>query len=120
MDGKTIAAQLRKRRENSVEVAAGKTVKFLRPPECDFVSMLTGNGGWAVTGDHVRKYTFGWDGYTEADIIGASGAGDPQPFDVDLFAEMSLDDMAMTMKIAEAILDSIVKHLNAKAAVQGN
>lgn len=129
MDGKQIARQLLERRKKWVEVEAAsgdkpaKRVQFSRPPEADFPSMLSRDGDgsvWQVDGEHVRKYVCGWDGYTEADIIGASGASDAQPFDPELFGVVVSDDVQLTGKIARAILDSVIEHIKSKEAVAGN
>lgn len=123
MDGKTIAAQLRKRREKSVEVASGKHIKFMRPPEGDFPSLVVEKDGaqsWYIGHGTVCKYVTGWDGYTEADILGASGSSDPQPFDAGLFAEIAVDDVSLTLRVGEAILDSVIEHMKSKEAVSGN
>ena len=124
MASKELLAKLKNRRQKSVEVAEGKTVQFMRPPEADFPSLLSftdGKGVWNVTLEHVRKYVTGWKGVTEADLIGASvGSSDEEEFDAELWGEVAADNFEWQQKVAQAILDSVVNHITERDATAKN
>ena len=121
---RAILAALKRRRELTVKLDGGAEIIFVRPPESDMGSMLRVEGEqrqWVVGLDHVRKYVIGWRGVTEAFILGPEiGSSDPAEFSPELWAEFCSDDVALVSKVADAILKSVVDHVNAKADVQGN
>lgn len=115
---------LRRQRERTVKLGEGKKVTFLRPPEVEMSTLLHGDGDtrvWKVDIAEVRKYVCGWEGFTEADILGASvGSSDPIPFDAELWGELVNDNVVWKVKVAEAILESVVDHINKQDAVAKN
>lgn len=108
----------------SVKLDGGKEVRFLRPPESDMGSMLRVDGEqrqWVVGLEHVRKYVTGWNGFTEADLLGASvGSSEEAEFSPELWSEVCGDDLALVSKVAEAILASVVDRVNEQARAEGN
>lgn len=126
MAARALLAALKRGREKTVELAEGKKVTFLRPPESEMGSMLDiqpgeKTGTWAVRIEHVKKYVNGWSGFTEADILGASvGSSDPVEFDRELWEEMCSDNIEWVNKVAAAILNSIVDHLKVQDDVAKN
>lgn len=115
---------LRRQRENTVKLGEGKAVTFLRPPETEMTSMLHGEGEtrtWVVGIAEVRKYVNGWSGFTEADVIGAAvGSSDELPFDSELWGELVSDKIEWMRKVADAILKSVVAHINRQDGVAKN
>jgi hypothetical protein len=102
-------------------------VKYLRPPENDFHSMLTqvdtaeNKAVWNVELSHVRQYVEDWDGFTEADLIGAGvGASDVVPFDRGLFSYWIEDNIEAQRKIGSAILNATVDYLTSREATAKN
>lgn len=124
MDAKQLIAAVRRRRAQELDLGGGKKIIFTRPPEVEMNSILKfkdGKATWLVDVDHVKKYVVGWDGFTEADLLGAAvGAADPVAFDADLWAAYVEDDNDLVSKVASAILEAVVNHINSKAAVSGN
>jgi hypothetical protein len=120
----SLLAQLRKRREKWVDLGEGRRIKFLRPAESDQGMMLKVEGNkatWAVGIDQVREFVVDWDGFTEANILGPEIGGDMTvAFDRELFEEMVKDDVSWVGKVAQAILDSVVEHINSKDATAKN
>lgn len=111
-----LADKLRAQREGRVEVMPGKWVRFLRPPEIDFGRLRGGVGA-----DHVCEYVIGWDGITEADVLGASiGVNDAAPFSPELWAEYVRDRIDVVGKVAQAIADAISLHLEQRGAIAKN
>lgn len=125
MASKQLIDALLRRREQVVKLEEGKSVTIRRPPETQMGDLLTVDAEnkkstWRVGVDDVKKYTVGWDGFTEADILGPSvGGSDPVPWDKDLFAVYIDDNQKYVGKIAQEILDSVVAHVN-KQAELGN
>ena len=130
-----IKALLLKRRANWVtvgEVGEGdakrvQKVKFTRPPESDFHTMLTtvdvesNTARWNVELSHVKKYADDWEGFTEADLIGAGvGASDAVPFDSGLFSYWVEDNVEAQRKIGSAILSATVDYLTSREATAKN
>lgn len=126
MAAKELVARLQKRRERTVDLGGGKSVKFLRPPEADFPSMLKTSPGeklatWSVETEHVRKYVVGWTGFTEATLLGeAIGASDSIDFDSELWAEVVEDNIEWRREVAMAILESVVDHITKREEVAKN
>lgn len=128
MSKEILLAQMRRRREQVVPLGDGKSVTIVRPPETEFGSMLKHvdverkTGTWEVGPEHVRKYTVGWEGFTEADLLGPEiGAGDVKvPFDPEVWDAVAADASDYQRKVADAILKSVVDYLNSKAETSKN
>jgi len=122
-----LLAQMRAQRTRWVELEPGteggqpaKRVQILRPPEAELPDLLTttadGRHTLAVQQRHVEQYTIGWDGITEADLIGPAGSSEPAPFATALWAAVTLDRVAWGRTVAQAILAAIVEHREAVEA----
>lgn len=113
-----LIAALKRRREKWIDVAEGKRVKITRPPETEMGALLKVDGDrklWAVGIEQVQRYVVGWEGYTEADLLGEGvGASDPLPFDAELWRLVCADDVELMTKVADGILNAVVGHLAAK------
>lgn len=124
MSASATVLALRRQREHSVDLGGGKKVTFLRPPEVEMTALLHGDGEsriWKVDIAEVRKYVCGWSGFTEADLLGASvGSSDPLAFDPELWSELVNDNVQWKVKVAEAILASVIDHINRQDAVAKN
>lgn len=119
-----LLAQMRAQRARWVELVPAteggvpaKRVQILRPPEADLPDFLTttpdGKHTLSAEQRHVEKYTIGWDGITEADLIGPAGSSEAAPFAPALWAALTVDRMAWSRVVAQALLDAIVEHRNA-------
>lgn len=124
MSAKVLLAQLRKRRQKTVDLGGGKEVTFLRPAEAEMAGLLTGEGDtrtWNVGVEQVRSLVTGWSGFTEADLLGADiGGSDVVEFDADLWAEVCSDDITWVRQIGDAILQSVVTHITERDAIAKN
>lgn len=116
--------QLRAQRQSWVDLEPGKRVQIMRPPESEigaFLRVENGRKSMMADLDQVVKFTTGWEGITEADLLGASvGASDAVPFDPALWAEVVADRGDWLKAVAQALLDAIVKHFDAKAQAEKN
>jgi hypothetical protein len=120
-----LITQLRAQRQSWVELEPGKQVQIIRPPEVDISAFLGGGagGGRAISVGlaQVCQYVTGWQGVTEADLLGAAvGSSDAVPFDSALWAEVVADRGDWLNTVAQALLAAIVQHFEAKAAVEKN
>lgn len=113
-----LVAKLRRARRITVEVAPGKRVHLLRPQEVEMLGIMRAR---EVTPDDVCRAADGWDGFTEADLLGPElGAADPVPFDRAVFQEWVRDRIDVLGQLATAISDAITAHFERRAAVSGN
>lgn len=107
---------LRKQRLHWVDLGDGLRVQFRRPLEAELPQL---RGGVYV--EQVCSYVQGWEGFTEATILGeAVGASDPVEFSADLWAEYVRDHSEYVKKIARAIADTVEAHIEAKLAAAKN
>jgi len=125
--GAALIDRVRAQRAKWVDVAPGKRVQIVRPPEVQAAerfmrpSAVPGqvllNAGLAEVQDYVR----GWDGITEADIVGSAGASDlPAPFSQQLWAVVVEDHADWMRVVAQGLLDLIVEHQQTKAGIAKN
>lgn len=116
--------QLLSQRKSWVEVAPGKRVQIIRPPESDIGAFIRIDGaGRSMVLDlaHVTQYVCGWDGFTEADLLGSAvGASDVVPFDAALWAVVVTDRADWIQAVAAALIAAIVKHFEQKDTAEKN
>lgn len=81
-DAQRLIASLRNARLSWFEVTPGKRLQIIRPTE---VEMVTGRYRTPV--QILAEQVVGWEGFTEADILGPTiGSDSPAAFDPELFA----------------------------------
>lgn len=125
MNAEAIAALIRAQRTARVEVAPGKVVLVIRPTEFevqrDFIKVAEG-GALSLQADfpEVRKYVTGWEGFTEADLLGAAGASSPAAFSAELWELVSADNVEWVRKVAQHLLEAIAAHQTAKGEAGKN
>ena len=121
-----LIAQIKAQRLSWVELEpaadgrAAKRVQITRPPETampDFV-VRSEDGGYTLKAElrHVEAYTVGWEGITEADLVGPAGSSDPAAFAPGLWSIVVADKLVWLQAVATAILEAIVKHRDALEA----
>jgi hypothetical protein len=116
VDVVSLIAKLRSQRESWVEVAPGKRVRVRRPAEAE---MSDFRGGMTV--DLLCRHVVGWEGVTEADVLGASiGSDEALPFTADLFAEVAKDRLAWFEPIAADLAARIAEHWKTREATAKN
>ena len=116
MDVAALIAKMDEQRARWVDLPDGKRVQFRRPLETEFGRF---RGGVSV--EHLCEHVCGWDGFTEADLLGpAIGASDVQTFAPELWARVVRDRVDYVKPLAEAMAASITEHLAAKAATAKN
>lgn len=114
MDVKTLLARAAAQREHWADLGNGKRLRFLRPVEVEMPALLNG-----VTVEHVIGCANGWEGFTEADLLGAAvGASDPLPFHVDLWSAVVRDNAAYVAAVSQAIADAVTEYLKRKAGTE--
>lgn len=117
MDTAALIARLEEQRRHWVDLPGGVRVRFMRPAETEFARFRLG-----VTVEHVCQYVDGWDGFTQAVVLGPKqGAADVKvPFAPELWAALLRDRADWVEPVAKAIVDAITAHLQAKEAASGN
>lgn len=88
-----------------------KRVRIIRPTEVELAQHFIKSGEVSCGFDQVKAFCVDWDGFTEADLLGASvGAAEPVPFSQPLWAEVVGDNTAWVRTVAQALLDAAVAH----------
>ena len=110
--------------EPAPEGGVAKRVQITRPPENDVAAFVskTPEGLFTLeaSAEHVTKYVTGWDGITEADLIGPAGRSDAAEFHPDLWRIVVEDRLEWMRAIARALLDAILAHRAAKLEDEKN
>lgn len=127
LDPKLTLARLRKQRERSVEIDEGGRKKvFFRLPDVEGQNSMLEQVGeqkfmWKVEAGHVCKYVTGWEGITEADLLGETvGSSDLVGFDQELWSEYVMYESALLGKIASALLKAVVDEINKREDARKN
>lgn len=118
-----IIAALRAARQSWVELEPGKRVQIIRPPEAALheFSALAGENHVDRMLRCVVKYVTGWEGITEADLLGAALApADVVPFESALWATVVADRMDWIRVVMSALVESINAHDGARQAAEKN
>ena len=116
MSAQSLIARLAEQRRHWAELPGGVRVRLSRPHETEFARFRLG-----ITVEHVCEYVDGWEGVTEAVVLGPSiGSDAPVPFDAALWRELVRDRIDWVPPVAEAIAKAITDHLAAKDATAKN
>ena len=104
--------RLREQRMQWVDLdLPGKRVRLIRPTEIEIGLHFIKDGSVSVGVAEVERFTVDWEGFTEADLLGAAvGSSDPVPFSQPLWAEVIGDRSAWVRQLATELLDIVVKH----------
>ena len=95
----------------------GKRVRLIRPTEVEISQQLIKDGAVSVGVAEVQRFAVDWEGFTEADLLGAAlGSSDPVAFTPALWAEVVSDQSAWVRGLAQTLLDMVVKHSADKKA----
>lgn len=108
--------------EGATPPPPGKRVRIIRPTEVEIGRHLTrGDSSLAVAFEDVVRFTTDWDGFTEADLLGAGlGASDALAFDSDLWAELVANRSHWLKRVGQALLDAVVAHIAAQEQARKN
>ena len=91
-------------------------MQFRRPLETELGKFRGG-----VDVEHLCQYVCGWEGVTEADLLGpAIGANDAVDFSPALWAGLVRDRIDYVQPVAQAMVDAITDHLASKASAAKN
>ena len=116
MDVKTLLARMAAQREHWADLGDGKRLRFYRPQEVDMPGLMAG-----MRLEHVVKYACGWEGFTEADLLGAAvGASDPLPFAPELWEAAVRDHADWVGTVAQAMAAAVTDYLSSKVVVAKN
>lgn len=121
MDKKVLLETMRSQRKRWVDVAAGKRVQILLPTELEvvrhFLKAQDGKASLSCEVEEVKRFTCGWEGITEADILGAAvGASDPVAFDPEVWGLLIEEHLDWVRTVARALLDGIVERQSQREA----
>jgi hypothetical protein len=93
-----------------------KRLKLRRPPELDLPGLKGG-----ITLDRMKEIVVGWEGFTEADLLGPTvGSDSVVAFDVEVMALYLADHSDDFSKAATEILQKVMEYLKQKADTAKN
>lgn len=91
-------------------------VRLERPSEEQLGKGLVLAGTVSIGYDEVKRFVVDWDGFTEADLLGSAiGGNNPVPFHPGLWAEYVTDNNTVYKRVAQQLLELVVKHIEARA-----
>jgi hypothetical protein len=109
--------RLEEQRRQWVTLPNGIKVRYRRPLESEYARFRGTENGI----EHVCSYVDGWDGVTEAQILGPEvGASDEVPFDSELWSAYIRDQVEYASIVAQAIVGAIHAHEEAKGRAAKN
>lgn len=99
-----------------------KRVRVIRPTEVEIGrNLVRGTGGLGVGFEEVVRFTVEWDGFREADLLGAAlGSSDAIEFDSDLWGEMVANRSHWLKTVGQVILDAVVAHISEQEQARKN
>lgn len=118
-----LIARMRRARRITVELnpdaGDGKRVHLLRPPEEQALQIVRAA---RVSSEDVLAAACGWDGITEADLLGPDlGAGDQVvEFAPEIFAEYVRDRAELLGRLMQALAEAINAHFERRAETAKN
>ncbi len=116
MDATKLIAKALEQRESWVDLGEGRRVKVRRPPAAEMFAF-----GRATTPEMFLRAVVGWEGFTEADVLGAAvGSDSAVPFDVELWVVLALDEIEWIGKVSEALVTAIKTYLEGQDAARKN
>jgi len=109
--------KLQRQREAWCDLGDGKRVRFRRPPEVEVGALVRG-----VMVEHAVKYAVGWEGFTEATLLGDGiGAADQVvEFHPAVWGEWIADHGDALVKFANDLVTACNQHHAKKQAALGN
>ncbi len=124
-DASALIRQLMAQREQWVDVAPGKSVRFRRPLEGELDALFSatpdGRRAFRVQLSDVCRHAIDWRGFTEEDLLGKGiGNVDPLPFDGEIFRLAVGDNLDWLQSCVTGLSDLIVSRLEARANARGN
>ena len=123
MKADALLQTMRAQRMSWVDLEPGKRVQIIRPREAEIRELVRPDGAGITLGvelPEVKRFTVGWEGIKESDLIGSAGASDPVPFDAALWDEMVSDRSDWANKVAKKLMELIEAHIVAKEAATKN
>lgn len=115
--GDRIIQQHRAQRTGRVEVAPGKVLLVRRP--AGFTEMAAFHNG--IKPEHVIRQVVGWEGITEADLLGESvGSSSAVEWSRALSDEVVSDRISWARKVTEWLANAIVTYIEKSDAIEKN
>lgn len=117
MDAAALLARMEAQRASWVELGPGRKVRIVRPPELDLVQLVGG-----VRVEHAQRYVTGWQGFTEASLLGAAhGSADTEvPFDSEVWGAYIADHLDEARVVVDALADRVRAYLEEREAREKN
>lgn len=116
MDAAALIAKALEQREQWVDLGDGKRVKVRRPAAAELFAF-----GRATNPEQFMRCAVGWEGVTEADILGAAVGSDAAvPWSLDLWLVLALDNPEWMTAVSAAVVEAIKTYLEQREAITKN
>lgn len=92
-----------------------RQIRCLRPAEAQMHQLRS-----ATMLDLVQSYVDGWQGFTEASLIGPDGSSAAVPFDADLWRAWVVDQSEVIALVVQRLGDMVQRHLKTREQASGN
>jgi hypothetical protein len=123
MDARQLLEQMRAQRKRWVQLGGVRKVQYRVPTQLEvikhFIKPKDDGEGVQLAADYeqVKQFVCGWDGFTEADLLGAANApADAVAFDSQLWDLYVSDHLEDVRTVAAALLQSIADWQKASEA----
>lgn len=107
--------RLRSQRQSAVEVEPGVRILVQRPAEAELAE-YSGRTAFEVAG----RWVVGWEGVTEATLLGAAGGSDAVTWSPELWREVIADRAPWAVQIFHKVEEMTVNHLRIVQETRGN
>lgn len=117
MDAAALIARMEAQRSSWVELAEGRKVRIVRPPEVELAQLAAG-----IRVEHAVRYVTDWQGFTEAVLLGpAQGSADTDvPFDRGVWEAWASDHVDEATKVIGALADRCTEYLKRRKETAKN
>lgn len=116
MDARALLARMAEQRAVWCDLGGGLRVQYRRPPEVELPRLAGG-----VRLEHAETYACGWEGFTEATLLGpAVGASDAVAFDRELWAAWLRDNAHAVGVVCEHMAGTVSAYLAQREAAAKN
>lgn len=122
MNTADLIARMDAQRSQWVDLPGGKRVLVRRPLEADFRTLpLDPDTPLYAWRPAVAEFVADWEGFTEADLLGAAiGASDAVPFSEALWERVLADRNAYLEPVVNAIVRAVSEYAQAQALTAKN
>lgn len=117
MDAAALIAKMEAQRSSWVDLGEGRRVRIVRPKVLEMPDLASG-----IRVEHAVRFATGWDGFTEATLLGAAhGSGDTLvPFDRAVWEAYIGDNVEEAKLVVDALAERVAEYLRRREETSKN